>query len=116
MNHSRWRRINRCGSPDCQTAAEIHPRLFEQLIPRIEQFREHRRSLPERQQRLLICYCVLIHLPPSLDADAARLLTWPNWVALLLKEFYTSKEFVFGFVRKGVSERSASGASVPKIR
>lgn len=100
-------------SPDCQTASDIHPRLFEQLIPRIEQFRDHRRSLPEKQQRLLVCYCLQIHLPPSLDADAVRLLTWPNWVALLLKQLYTPKEIVFGFVRKHFAERSSFGASVP---
>jgi hypothetical protein len=100
-------------SPDCRTASDLHPRLFEQLIPRIEQFRDHRRSLPDKQHRLLVCYCVLIHLQPSLDADAVRLLTWPNWVALLLKQLYTPKEIVFGFVRKHFAERSSFGPPVP---
>src|ERR1700678_4532222 len=69
-------------TPDCRTAPEIHPRLFEQLVPCVEQFREHRGTLVEKQQRLLVCYLVVIHIPPSLDADAVQLLAWPNWVGL----------------------------------
>jgi hypothetical protein len=98
---------------DCQTASEIHPRLFEQLVPRIEQFRDHRRSLPQKQQRLLVCHCVVIHLPPSLDGEASRRLCWPNWLGLLLKQFYTPKEIVFGFIRKNVAERSSFGPAIP---
>jgi hypothetical protein len=100
-------------TPDCQIAAEIHPRLFEQLIPCIEQFREHRGSLPDKQQRLLVCYFVVIRFPPTLDADAVRLLAWPNWVGLLLKQLYTPKEIVIGTVRKTVAERSTCGTPVP---
>lgn len=100
-------------SPDCRTAQEIHPRLFEQLVPCIEQFREHRGSLPEKQQRLLVCYVVVIHFPSSLDSDAVRLLAWPNWVGLLLKQLYTPKEIVLGTVRKTAAERSTSGTPLP---
>lgn len=100
-------------TPDCQTAQDIHPRLFEQLTPRIERFRDDRRVLTEKHQRLLICHFVVMHLPPSLDRDAVRLLNWPNWLGLLLKQLYTRKEIVFGFVRKNVSQRSSFAAAVP---
>jgi hypothetical protein len=100
-------------TPDCQTAQDIHPRLFEQLVPQIERFRDARRALPEKQDRLLICHTVVIHLPPHLDAETARLLTWPNWLGWALKQLYTPKELVFGFVRKNVAERSSFGSPVP---
>jgi len=98
---------------DCRTANDILPRLFEQLIPRIEQFRQQRRALPQKQQRMLICHVVIIQLAPSLDADAVRVLNWPNWTGLLLKQLYTPKEIVFGFVRKTVTGRSSLGIAIP---
>jgi hypothetical protein len=99
--------------PDCQSADDIHPRLFEQLVPVIERFRDDRRDLPDRQQRLLICHTAIIHVPANLDADTARLLTWPNWLAWALKQLYTPKEIVFGFVRKNAAEKSAGGMPIP---
>ena len=100
-------------TPDCKTAEDIHPRLFEQLVPQIERFRGARRALTEKQQRLLICHTVVIHVPQHFDADVVRLLNWPNWLAWSLKHLYTPKEIVFGFVRKGVVEKSFFGQSIP---
>ena len=100
-------------TPDCQTAADIHPRLFEQLVPQIERFRDARRALPDRQQRLLICHTVVIHLPPHLDGEAVKLLNWPNWLGWALKQLYTPKEIVFGFVRKNIAEKSSFGLVIP---
>jgi hypothetical protein len=100
-------------TPDCQTEAEIHPRIFEQMVPIIERFRDDRQLLLEQQQRLLICHTVVIHLPSQLDAPATRLLAWPNWLGWLLKQIYTPKEIVLGFVRKNVPEKSQLGHSVP---
>jgi hypothetical protein len=99
--------------PDCQTAQDIHPRLFEQLVPQIERFREARRALPEKQQRLLVCHTIIIHVPPPLDAETGRQLSWPNWLAWTLKQLYTPKELVFGFVRKQIAERSALDTPIP---
>jgi len=100
-------------APDCRSNQEIHPRLFEQLVPLIERFRDARRALAEKQQRLLICHTVVIRMPSSLDADTVRLLNWPNWLGWGLKQLYTPKEIVFGFVRKGVREKSLFGRSIP---
>jgi hypothetical protein len=99
--------------PDCQQRVDIHPRLFEQLVPQIERFRDARRALPDKQQRLLICHTVVIHVPPQLDAETARQLTWPNWLGWALKQLYTPKELVFGFVRKNVAEQSTFGQPIP---
>ncbi len=98
---------------DCRTAQDISPRLFEQIVPRIEQFRQQRQALAQKQQRLLICHVVIIQLAPSLDMEAVRVLDWPNWTGLLLKQLYTPKEIVFGFVRKTVGERSSLGIAIP---
>jgi hypothetical protein len=100
-------------TPDCQVPEDIHPRLFEQLVPLIERFRNARRAIAERQQRLLLCHTVLLDLPMHLDADAARLLNWPNWLGLCLKQLYTPKEIVLGFVRKNAVERSSFDAMMP---
>jgi hypothetical protein len=100
-------------APNCSTAAEIHPRLFEQLIPVIERFRDDRRALMEKQHRLLICHIAHLRMQPHLDADTARLLNWPNWLGMLLKLLYTPKEIVFGFVRKNIAERSSFGTPIP---
>ena len=100
-------------SPDCRHAGDIHPRLFEQLVPQVERFRDARRSLPDAASRLLVCHTVVIRLEPRLDGDAVRLLNWPNLLAWSLKHLYTPKEVVLGFVRKGVAGRSASGVEVP---
>jgi hypothetical protein len=100
-------------SPDCQISADIHPRLFEQMVPIIERFRTDRRAIPEKSQRLLLCHVAVIHFQPHLDADAVRLLAWPNWLGLLLKQLYTPKEIVFGFVRKNVAEKSLFGGLTP---
>ncbi len=103
-----------CGlTPDCQSARDIHPRLFEHLVPLIERYRIARRALPEKQQRLLVCHVVLIQMPPQLDVQTARLLAWPNLLGWSLKQLYTSKEIVLGFVRKGVAEQSTFGAAIP---
>jgi hypothetical protein len=100
-------------TPDCQTAEDVNPRLFEQLVPLIERFRDARRALPNKQQRLLICHTVVIHMPPHLDAETARQLAWPNWVVWPLRQLYTPKELVFGIVRKNAAERSSSGSPLP---
>jgi hypothetical protein len=100
-------------APYCRTVPEIHPRLFEQLVPVIERYREARRGLEEKQQRLLICHIAILRMPPELDADTARLLNWPNWLGMLLKLLYTPKEIVFGFVRKNIAERSTFGTPIP---
>jgi hypothetical protein len=99
--------------PDCQAEADIHPRVFEQMVPLIERFRDDRRALPDAQQRLLICHAVVIDLPVALDAPAVRLLEWPNWLGLLLKQIYTPKEIVFGFIRKNVATQSRFGQPIP---
>ena len=93
-------------APDCQSPDDIHPRLFEMLVPLVERFRLARRRLPSKQQRLLICHTAILHLPPHLDAETARQLAWPNWLGWGLKQLYTPKEIVFGFVRKRVVEKS----------
>lgn len=100
-------------TPDCQTSHDIHPRFFEQVVPLVERFRDQRRELPDQHQRLLICHVVVMHVPAHLDADAVRLLNWPNWLNLLLKQLYTPKEIVFGFVRKNAIEKSLFGKVVP---
>jgi hypothetical protein len=100
-------------APDCRNSEEIHPRLFEQLVPLIERFRDDRSALAEKQQRLLICHVAVIHTPANLDAEVVRLLNWPNWLAWSLKHLYTPKEIVFGFVRKNVIEKSFFGQSIP---
>jgi hypothetical protein len=98
---------------DCRSADEIHPRMFEQLIPAIERFREHRRALPDKNQRLLFSHTIAFGLPEVLDAEVNRLLGWPNWLGLLIKHLYTPKAIVFGFIRKGVAERGSGGEAVP---
>ena len=100
-------------TPDCHEAQDIHPRLFEHIVPMIERFRDDRRALTEQQQRLLICHTVVIQVPTLLDAAAVKLLTWPNWLAWSLKQLYTPKEIVFGFIRKNIAERSSLGVSIP---
>jgi hypothetical protein len=98
---------------DCHTAQDIHPRLFEHMVPIIERFRDARHALEEKQRRLLICHTVLIQMPTQLDADTVKLLTWPNWLAWSLKYLYTPKEIVFGFIRKNIAESSSFGVSIP---
>ena len=100
-------------TPQCLTSADLHPRLFELLIPVIERFRDDRRSLTEKQQRLLLCHTVVMHVPPQLDADMVQSLSWPNWLGWALKQIYTPKEIVFGFVRKDVIEPSLFGRTLP---
>lgn len=98
---------------DCRSSDEIHPRMFEQLIPAVERFRQRRRELADKTQRLLLCDTLVFHVPGELDAEANRLMTWPNWLGFLLKDLYTSKAIVFGFVRKGVVERASTGQPIP---
>jgi hypothetical protein len=100
-------------TPDCHTAADIHPRLYEQLVPLIERFRDHRRALEDKRRRLMICHVVIVRLPPHLDPPAVQLLKWPNLLAWTLKHLYTPKEIVLGFVRKHVAENSTFGPPVP---
>ena len=100
-------------TPDCRTAADVHPRLFEQLVPQIERFRDARRGLADARRRLLVCHTVVLRFPPALDADVVRLLGWPNLLGWSLKHLYTPKEIVLGFVRRGVADRSAAGAAIP---
>ncbi len=100
-------------TPDCHTPADIHSRLFEQLVPQIERFRDARAALPDRQHRLLVCHTVVIHMPPHLDADTARQLHWPNILSWTLKHFYTPKEIVLGVVRKNAVEKSMGGLTIP---
>jgi hypothetical protein len=100
-------------APDCITAEDIDPRVFEQLVPLIERFRDARRALPEKSQRLLICHTVVVHMPPHLDVETARRLVWPNWVVWALRQLYTPKELVFGIVRKGAAESSSAGSPLP---
>jgi hypothetical protein len=100
-------------TPDCQTAEDINPRLFEQLVPLIERFRDARRALPSKHQRLLICHTVVIHMPPQLDTETAKRLAWPNWVVWALRQLYTPKEIVFGIVIKNAAERSSAGSPLP---
>jgi hypothetical protein len=100
-------------SPDCQTAADIHPRLFEQLVPQIERFRDARAALHDKQHRLLVCHTVVIHMPPHLDDDTTRQLHWPNILGWTLKHFYTPKEIVLGVVRKNAVEKSMGGMTIP---
>lgn len=98
---------------DCRSADQIHPRMFEHLVPAIERFRDQRRALPDKNHRLLLSYTLVFELPAALDADANRLLSWPNWLAVLVKHLYTPKGVIFGFIRKGVSERSSAGDPIP---
>jgi hypothetical protein len=100
-------------TPDCQTPRDIHPRLYEQLVPLIERFRDLRRALPEKPQRLLICHIVILRFAPHLDHEAATQLKWPNLLGWTLKQLYTPKEIVLGFVRKHVAENSSFGTPVP---
>jgi hypothetical protein len=100
-------------TPDCITAEDIDPRVFEQLVPLIERFRDARRALPDKNQRLLICHTVVVHMTPHLDAETARRLVWPNWVVWALRQLYTPKELVFGIVRKGAAESSLAGSPLP---
>ena len=100
-------------TPDCRAAEDVDPRILEQLVPLIERFRDARRALPDRHQRLLICHTVVIHMPPHLDAETARRLAWPNWVVWVLRQLYTPKELVFGIVRKNAAERSSAGSPLP---
>lgn len=98
---------------DCRTAEDIHPRMFEQLIPAVERYREQRRALPDKSQRLLLSHTLIFHLPAHLDAEANRLMAWPNWLGVLVKHLYTPKSIIFGFIRKGVAERSSTGEAIP---
>jgi hypothetical protein len=98
---------------DCRTAEEIHPRMFEQLIPAIERYRDHRRGLSDKNHRLLLSHMIVLDLPSELDLEANRQMAWPNWLGVLLKHLYTSKAIVFGFIRKGVAERSSAGEAIP---
>jgi hypothetical protein len=100
-------------TPDCRSSDDIHARFFEQLVPLIERFRDERAALAEKQQRLLICHTIVLHTPAHLDAEVVRLLNWPNWLGWALKQLYTPKEIVFGFVRKNVIEKSFFGQSIP---
>lgn len=98
---------------DCSKSDDIHPRMFEQIIPAIERYREQRRTLADKNHRLLLSHTVIFRIPAHLDAEANRLMTWPNWLSYLVKDLYTSKALVFGFIRKGVSERSTAGEPIP---
>lgn len=98
---------------DCSLADQIHPRMFEQLVPAIERFREQRRALPDKNRRILLSYTLAFELPAALDAEANRQLTWPNWLGVLVKHLYTPKGVIFGFIRKGVVERSSTGETIP---
>ena len=98
---------------DCRSGDEIHPRMFEQLIPAVERYRAQRRALPDKHQRLLLSHTIVFHLPAALDAEANRLMGWPNWLGVLVKHLYTPKAVVFGFIRKGVHERSSMGEVIP---
>jgi hypothetical protein len=98
---------------DCRTSEEIHPRMFEQIIPAIERYREQRRALVDKNHRLLLSHTIVFRLPAQFDAEANRLMGWPNWLSYLVKDLYTPKAIVFGFVRKGVSERSSAGEAIP---
>ena len=100
-------------TPDCKSGNDIHPRLFEQLVPQIERFRDVRRKLPEKLHQLLVCHTILVRFPPHLDAEAVRQLRWPNLLGWTLKYLYTPKEIVLGFVRKGVAENASFGAPIP---
>ena len=98
---------------DCRGAGEIHPRMFEQIIPAVEGFRDRRRELADKSHRLLFSHTLVFHFPPELDAEANRQMGWPNWLGFLIKELYTPKAIVFGFIRKGVAERSTEGDMMP---
>jgi hypothetical protein len=98
---------------DCQTTGEIHPRMFEQIVPAVERFRERRRELVNKSDRLLFSHTIVFRFPAQLDADANRLMAWPNWLGFLIKDLYTPKAIVFGFIRKGLAERSSAGAIMP---
>lgn len=98
---------------DCNKSEDIHPRMFEQIVPAVEHFREQRRKLINKNQRLLLSYTLVFRIPAQLHADTNRLMAWPNWLSYLVKDLYTPKAIVFGFIRKGVSERSVAGESIP---
>jgi hypothetical protein len=98
---------------DCRAAEDIHPRMFEQLVPAIERYRERRRALPDKNERLLLSQTLVFHLPAHLEAEANRLMAWPNWLGALVKHLYTPKSIIFGFIRKGVAERSSLGEPIP---
>jgi hypothetical protein len=98
---------------DCRTAEEIHPRMFEHIVPAVERFRQRRRELTDRSDRLLFSHTIVFHFLPQLDAEANRLMAWPNWLGFLIKDLYTPKAIVFGFIRKGLAERSSLGATMP---
>lgn len=98
---------------DCRSAGEIHPRMFEQIVPAVERFRDRRRELTDKSHRLLFSHTLVFHFPPELDAEANRLMGWPNWLGFLIKELYTPKAIVFGFIRKGVAEPSTEGDMMP---
>jgi hypothetical protein len=100
-------------TPDCKVVEDVYPRLFEQLVPLVERFRDARRSMSNKHKRLLICHTVVIHMPPHLDVETAKQLIWPNWLVLALRQLYTPKEIVFGIVRKNAPERSLSGSQLP---
>jgi hypothetical protein len=98
---------------DCRTTEEIHPRMFEQIVPAVERFRARRRELADKSDRLLFSHTIVFHFPPQFDAEANRLMAWPNWLGFLMKDLYTPKAIVFGFIRKGFAERSSAGATMP---
>lgn len=98
---------------DCSKSEDIHPRMFEQIVPAIERYREQRRNLADKNRRLLLSHTIVFRIPAHLDAEANRLMAWPNWLSYLVKDLYTPKAIVFGFIRKGVSERSAGGEAIP---
>lgn len=98
---------------DCSKSEDIHPRMFEQIVPAIERYREQRRSLPDKNHRLLLSHTLVFRVPMHLDAETNRLMTWPNWLSYIVKDLYTPKAIVFGFIRKGVAERSVSGEAIP---
>ncbi len=100
-------------APDCRTAADLHPRLFEQLVPQIERFRDARRSAAEPHRQLLTCHVIILRLSPPLDAAAVQQLRWPNLLGWSLKHLYTPVAVVLGFVRRGVADRSQSGVPIP---
>ena len=87
--------------------------MFEQLVPAIERFRERRRALEDKSQRLLLSETIVFGIPAHLHVEANRLMGWPNWLGFLIKELYTPKAIVFGFIRQGVSELSTEGDPMP---
>jgi hypothetical protein len=93
-----------------RTLEECHARLFETVVPVIEDLRVERRTVTKPAQALLLNENLVIDFPSQFDAHGKELLAWP---VLALKHLYTSKSLLFGMFWKGEMGHSRCGIALP---